>query len=267
MCIRNYSEHTIRNYIGAIEKLCKYFNLPPDKITTSQVKKYIYHRIKDEGIAPSTVNQIISIWKIMQLDILKRDYKTIEIKRAKRVSKIPDILTREQVLKLISSPKNLKHKTILTLLYSTGIRLSELLTLKPIDIDSGRMVINIRSGKGNKDRQVVLNEELLLLLREYYKKFTPKNYLFEGHKVAEKYSTTSVRNIIKKAAEAIGIKKRVYPHLLRHCFATHLIEAGTNIKVVQNLLGHGSIKSTLAYMRLIKLDNVFIPNLLSDGTQ
>ncbi len=164
MCIRNYSEQTIRNYIGAIAKLCRYYNSPPDKITTSQVKKYIFHRVKDEDIAPSTINQIISGWKILQLDILKNDYKTIEIKRPRKVVKIPAILSREQVLKLISFPKNLKHRTILTFLYSTGIRLGELLSLKPSDIDSIRMVINIRSGKGNKDRQVILNEELLRII-------------------------------------------------------------------------------------------------------
>lgn len=266
MSIRNYSERTIKSYISSLSKLCQYYNSSADTITTDQVKSYIYKRVQDEGIAPSTINQIISIWRILQVDILKRKYNTIDIKRPRREVKIPQILSREEVLKLVRRPRNIKHRAILTLLYSTGVRQNELLSLKVSDIDSKRMVLHVRLAKGNKSRQLPISPELLALLRDYYKMFRPNTFLFEGRSDlgTQKYSAKSVASIIKKNARLVGITKNVYPHILRHCFATHLIEAGTHIKLVQDLLGHSSIKSTMAYLRMAKFEYSKVPNLLCD---
>lgn len=264
MRIRNYSERTIRNYLAAISGLCKYYNLPPDRLSIDQVKSYIYYRIKQDQISASLVNQIVSAWKVFWVDILGQKEEDLGIKRPRNSIKIPEILSRQEALDLIAAPDNLKHRTILTLLYATGLRREELLNLTPNDIDSQRMLLNVRNGKGNKDRQIPISEKLLKLLRHYYSVFQPRIFLFEGTPVGKPYSATSVINITKKNAKKAGIKKNIYPHTLRHCFATHLIEAGTNLKVVQQLMGHSSIKSTMLYLRFVKLVNVNIPNLLDN---
>lgn len=262
MRIRNYSEKTIRNYLSAISQLCQYFNLPPDKLCNTQVKEFINHRITKDGVSATSVNQIISAWKIFWVDILGKEVESLGIKRPRKAIKIPDILSREEVLSLINSPDNLKHRTILTILYATGIRREELKYLKIEDVDSKRMQLLIHNGKGAKDRQIPINQELLDLLRKYYSVFKPQIYLFEGYIRGKSYSATSVCKIIKQHALRVGISKNVHPHTLRHCFATHLIEAGTNLKVVQNLLGHSSIKSTMTYLRYVRITHTHIPNLL-----
>ncbi len=163
--------------------------------------------------------------------------------------KLPKVLSKSEVKRMIENTENIKHKCILALLYSTGLRRSELLSLRLMDIDSERMVINIKGAKGKKDRISLLSNDMLKMLREYYKKYTPKEYLFEGAN-GKQYSETSVSKILKNAAKRAGIRKNVTPHMLRHSFDTHLLEQGTDLRYIQELLGHKSSKTTEIYTHI-----------------
>lgn len=262
MRIRNYSERTIFTYTTMIDLLSEYFNQPADQLSTNQVKDYIYYRITKDSISVSMVNQLISAWKIVYAYILGNKWDGCQIKRPKREIKLPEILSQEEVLKLVDFPRNLKHRTILNLMYSTGVRLSEVLMIKPGDVDSKRMVITIRQGKGKKDRQVVLHSKVLSLLREYYQYYRPKVYLFEGHKHGIPYSASSLQHLIRKYVRKMGIKKSISAHTLRHCFATHMLEKGVNLRVIQQLMGHNSLKTTSRYLHLANIHDAILPNPL-----
>jgi site-specific recombinase XerD len=171
--------------------------------------------------------------------------------RPKKEHKLPKVLSKNEVKRIFDSCNNIKHRCILMLIYSSGLRRSELIDLEISDIDSERMVVNIKGAKGKKDRISLLSENTLNLLREYYKSYKPKVHLFEGLKGC-KYSPTSVANILKKSAQKAGIIKNVTPHMLRHSFATHLLEQGTDLRYIQELLGHNSSKTTEIYTHVSK---------------
>jgi integrase/recombinase XerD len=262
MRIRNYSEKSITSYLYSVQMVSDYFNLPPGRITIDQVKNYLYHLIDKEHCSTSKINQVISAWKILQQDILNRKWDGIRIKRPRRDKKLPIILSRDEALKLIDTPTNLKQRTILTLAYVTGIRRNELLTLTFHDIDRHRKVIKV-NGKGNKQREVSMPGNLLKLLVDYYKRYHPKRFLFEGFTPGVRYSSRSITNIVKSAALKAGIKKSISPHTLRHSFATHMLEKGVNLKRLQMLMGHNSIKTTSIYLHLANIDSVTLPDLTS----
>lgn len=262
MRIRNYSHRTIFTYLRLIRLLSEYYGKPVEQLTTDQIKDYIYHRITTENISVSTINQVISAWKIIYVYILGKEWEGCRIKRPRRSLKLPEILSAKEALALVDFPRNLKHRTILNLMYSTGIRRGEVLFLKAKDIDSSRMVIRVRQGKGKKDREVVLHDKVLKLLREYYCSYRPKFYLFEGQKPDKPYSASSLNNVIKNNAKKLGIKKRISAHTLRHCFATHMLEKGVNLKIIQHLMGHTSIKTTSKYLHLANIHNGDLPNPL-----
>lgn len=264
MRIRNYSEKSITSYLYSVQMVSGYFNLPPGRITIDQVKTYLYHLIDKEHCSTSKVNQIISAWKILQQDILNREWDGIRVKRPRRDKKLPLVLSRDEALKLIDAPTNLKHRTILTLLYVTGIRRNELLTLTFHDIDRQRKVIKV-NGKGNKQREVSMPGTLLKLLVEYYKRHHPKRFLFEGFTPGLPYSSRSIVNIVKNAAIKAGIKKGISPHTLRHSFATHMLEKGVNLKRLQMLMGHNSIKTTSIYLHLAAIDSTTLPDLTDNA--
>ena len=188
------------------------------------------------------------------MNALKLYFKTIheknididKIHRPKREKVLPNVLSKEEVFKIIDLTKNLKHKTLLALIYSAGLRISEALAMKPNDIDSARMLIHIKNAKGKKDRYTLLSEKILLLLREYYTIYKPKEYLFEGQ-FGGQYSSRSAQTILKEAVKRAGINKPVSLHTLRHSFATHLLESGTDLRYIQDLLGHSSPKTTMIY--------------------
>ncbi len=263
MRIRNYSERTVTSYITSISNLAKYYKVSPDKISREQVKSYTYHLIHTKQVSTSTINQLISAWKIFQIDILGNTWEDFRLKRPKREKKIPQVLSQEEALQLIDAPKNMKHRTILKLAYATGLRRAELLNLTLKHIDSPRNVIRVIKGKGNKSREVPAPVTLIGQLREYYKYYHPKTYLFEGYKPGTPYSATSIGKIVKNAATKAGIKKDVSPHILRHSFATHMLEKGVNIKRLQMILGHSAMKTTSIYLHLANLSSTDLPNLLS----
>ena len=252
---RNYSESTIRNYSELLEKIRQWAQVSLNEVTTDQLKAYLHHRMTVEKISVSTINQCISAFKILQIDVLGREWEQFKIKRPRREIKIPVILSQGEVEKMISVTSNIKHRAILLLTYSAGLRRKELQQIKPCAIDSKRMVVHVAQGKGKKDRLTILSKKTLELLRTYYSLYRPKNYLFEsqarkGHFLAE----STINQIVKNAAKKTGIKKEVSFHTLRHCFATHLMENGVNLKMVQKFLGHNSIRTTARYLHLANID-------------
>ncbi len=261
--IRNYSERTVTSYLVAISNLSKFYKKSPDRISKDEVKSYAYHLIHSKKVSVSSINQLISAWKILQVDVLGNQWEEFRLQRPKREKKIPHVLSQDEALRLIHVLKNVKHRMILTLAYATGIRRAELLNIKLKDIDSSRNVIRIIQGKGKKSREVPVPANLILYLRQYYKLYRPKTYLFEGAKRGIPYSATSFHKIVKVAAGKACIKKEVYPHILRHSFATHMLERGINLKHLQMLLGHNAMKTTSIYLHLANPNLADLPDLLS----
>ncbi|GAB6888907.1 hypothetical protein JCM13304A_24070 [Desulfothermus okinawensis JCM 13304] len=261
---KRYSKNTQDIYCSYFKEFCMYFrNENIECVTTSQINSYILDLIKSKNISISQQNQRINAIKFYYEKILGREKQYYEIHRPKKEHKLPKVLSKQEVKKIFDVTKNLKHKCILMLIYSAGLRRSELLNLIPTDIDSERMIIHINGAKGKKDRISLLSDNLLQLLRQYYKEYQPKRYLFEGQK-GGKYSPTSVANILKKAAVKAGIKKIVTPHMLRHSFATHLLEQGTDLRYIQELLGHESSKTTEIYTHVSKKAIDKIKNPMDD---
>ena len=239
-------------------QLSKHYKLSPEKITIEQVKKYLYYCKEKRGLSNAFINQTISALKILRQDVLGLSWdEGIKIKRPRRDHPLPDILSKQEVHAMIEVTSNPKHKAIIAVLYSTGIRRDELLNLRLCDIDSKRMVVRISSGKGNKARDTLLAVKALKLLRAYYLSAWPKpiNYVFEGGgKHGQPYSESSVHKVIKRAVAKAGIKKHISTHSLRHAFATHMLEQGCNLKLIQKLLGHSSLRSTMVYLHLAAID-------------
>ncbi|MDG1237358.1 MAG: tyrosine-type recombinase/integrase [Flavobacteriales bacterium] len=246
LIVGGYSNSTVKTYIACLTSLKKYFyKIEIDRLTKDDIIEYLFYLIKN-NYSKSTQNQHINAIKFYFEKCLgkKREYYIIE--RPRKEKKLPTILSKNEIQLLFSNTHNLKHLTILAVIYSCGLRISELINISLNDIDNNRMIIHIRKGKGNKDRQVQLTNQVLELLRKYYKKYLPVNYLIVGQN-GGKYSTTSIQKIIKKSALKARIYKKVTPHTLRHSFATHLLENGTDIRFIQKILGHSDIKTTQIY--------------------
>lgn len=258
---KRYSQNTQDIYCCYFKDFCVYFKGKDlSAITTEQINSYILNLIKSKNISISQQNQRINAIKFYYEKVLDRKKEYYELHRPRKENKLPKVLSKNEVKRILASSNNIKHKCILMLIYSAGLRRSELLNLVPTDIDSERMVIQINGAKGKKDRISLLSDNLLQMLRQYYKKYHPKQYLFEGQK-GGKYSPTSVANILKKATLKAGIKKTVTPHMLRHSFATHLLEQGTDLRYIQELLGHESSKTTEIYTHVSKkaIDKIINP--------
>ncbi len=247
-----YSQRTQKIYTHQVKNFLSYMQSQDfDKIGKKEIDKYLYLCTKDKNYSLSTIKQIVGAINLFYKEVLKKDLNYFYGKNIRKSFHLPVVLSLKEVQKILRSCKNLKHKTILVTIYSLGIRLGEVLNLKISDIDSDRMEINIRQAKGNRDRIVFLPESLLKILRSYFKKYKPQNYLFEGRNGKE-YSRTSVGNILKKALKKSNIKKKASIHTLRHSFATHLLEQGTDIRFIQELLGHKNIATTQIYTKISK---------------
>lgn len=265
MQVRNYSERSIKSYTSLLSKIVKHFGIPLDQISGNQVKDYLHHRVVVEKVSTSAINQTISAFKILHEDVLGREWETIKIKRPRRNQKLPVVLSLEEVEKLISATLNLKHKALLALAYSSGVRREEAQQMKPSNIDSSRMCVNVTNGKGRKDRRTILSKKALELLRTYYKAVKPSVYLFESNQKKGGYlSGSTLDKIVKRSAEKAGIQKKISFHTLRHTFATHLLEAGVNIKLIQKFLGHSSIKTTMIYLHIANAEPGSISSPLDD---
>jgi len=258
MQIRNYSPRTIRTYLSSIARISIYYRVSPDQLSGAQIKDYLQNRIDTGKFSPAAVNQLISALKILFVDVLGRKWEDFCIKRARREKRLPVVFSKEEIERLLDVTWNLKHKAILCLTYSAGLRLSEVLNLRIGDIDSDRMQVLIRSGKGQKSRYSLLGQRTLDLLREYYRRYRPQGFLFPGQTKGKHLSERTVEVMFKMAMKRAKINKSAYFHCLRHSFATHLLEQGANLKVIQMLMGHNSLKSTAVYLHVATCDTLLV---------
>lgn len=245
--IMRYSPNTIEVYKQSFEEFINYYNTKKiDDITEPEIIAYTRYLVQERGISASSQNQAINAIKFYYEKVKGGTRKFYQLERPLKETKLPTVLSVVEVQAMIKSTKNLKHKAMIMLCYSAGLRLSELLNLKPSDIDSDRMQISIKGAKGKKDRYTLLAEKVLPLLRDYYKKYRPMEYLFEGEGGGQ-YSERSMQTVVKEALQRANVKKYATVHTLRHSFATHLLENGTDLRYIQNLLGHSSSKTTEVY--------------------
>jgi integrase/recombinase XerD len=244
---KRYSNNTIITYSDALKSFLRFCNTKSLKdISNDDVIAYNNDYILKHKFSSSYQNQIVNAIKLFFSIIKDSKIEIDKIHRPKREKTLPNVLSKEEVFKIIDSTTNLKHKTLLALIYSAGLRISEALSIRPQDIDSKRMLIHIKNAKGKKDRYTLLSEKVLLLLREYYALYKPKEFLFEGQ-YGQQYSSRSAQTLLKDAVKRAGINKPVSLHTLRHSFATHLLEGGTDLRYIQDLLGHSSPKTTMIY--------------------
>jgi site-specific recombinase XerD len=217
-----------------------------DEITEPEIVAYTRYLVQERGVSASTQNQAINAIKFYYEKVKGGGRKFYQLERPIKEKKLPTVLSIEEIQDMIKSTANLKHKTMIMVCYSAGLRLNELLSLRPSDVDSDRMQISIKQGKGKKDRFTLLSEKLLPLLRDYYRAYRPKEYLFEGE-TGGQYSARSFQTVVQEALVRAKVRKHASVHTLRHSFATHLLEGGTDLRYIQNLLGHGSSKTTEVY--------------------
>ncbi|MDO6821357.1 site-specific tyrosine recombinase/integron integrase [Zobellia sp. 1_MG-2023] len=260
--LRRYAENTVKTYVHHFEIFINHFHgIPPNAITELEIRAYLQKLTRD-GRSHSYLNQAVNSIKFYFEVVMGMPNRFYNIERPIRQKQLPKVLSKEEILRLIENTNNLKHRCIVSLLYSAGLRRSELLNLKIDDIDGERMLISVKATKGNKDRMTVLSPTLLINLRVYYKKYRPENYLFEGPD-QKPYTASSVLKLTTSAAKRAGIRKKVTPHMLRHSFATHLLEDGTDLRHIQLLLGHSSTKTTEIYTHVAETSFKGVKDLLS----
>lgn len=260
-----YSEHTVRVYTSYFKDFQEYFagrNLK--RITPEEINGYLLHLIEDKNISSCQQNQRINAIKFYYEKVLGQERRCYKINRAKREKTLPDVLDKQEIRKILeAADSDLRFFCMFSLLYSAGLRISELLNLKPEDINASRTLIRVRQGKGKKDRFTLLSKPLTGKLSKYRAEYRPEVFLFE-REAGVPFSESIVSKKLKEVAKEAGITKRVYPHLLRHSFATHLIEQGTDLKIVKELLGHNNIKTTEMYVHIADVYKSQIKSPLDD---
>ena len=248
MQLRNLSAHTQKRYLDRVADFAQYFGKSPEKLGSKEIRAFQLHLLQERKLSPSTLNVTVCALRFLYRVCLKRDWVIERIIFARRETKLPVVLSPEEVVLFFSAVRNPKYKTILMTIYATGLRVSEAAQLKVSDIDSQRMTIRVEQGKGRKDRYIMLSPKLLSVLREYWKSNRSDKWLFCGKSDKQSVSPASVRQVCRETCLASGrLTKTVTPHILRHSFATHLLEAGTDLRKIQILLGHKSPVSTARY--------------------
>ncbi|HWS59369.1 MAG TPA: site-specific tyrosine recombinase/integron integrase [Flavobacterium sp.] len=258
---KRYSESTISTYSEALKSFLVFYREKPiAEITNEDVIVYNNEYILKNNLTASYQNQVTNAIKLFFQTIRETKMMVDKIHRPKNAKTLPNVLSKEETFRLIDLTTNLKHKTLLALVYSSGLRISEALNMKLTDIDSQRMLIHVKNAKGKKDRYTLLSTKVLGLLKEYYVIYKPKTYLFEGQ-FGEQYSSRSAQSVLHQSAKKAGITKKISLHTLRHSFATHLLENGTDLRYIQDLLGHSSPKTTMIYTHVssTSLKNIINP--------
>src|SRR6266516_4177806 len=253
MPIRNYSPHTIDGYLRYVAQFAKHFHTSPDRLGAEHIRTYQLHLLHQQ-VSKSIFIQTVCALRFLYKTTLGRPWMADYIPYPKKPKTLPVILSRDEVKALLLAPRHLKHRAILATLYATSVRVSELCQLQGTDIDSQRMVIHVRQGKGKRDRVVMLSPNLLPLRRRYWKLYQLQSWLFPGPRVTAPITPAGVAHICTQAGHAATLTKAVYPHLLRHTFATHLLEAGVDLRRIQLLLGHASLRSTSLYLHFFYND-------------
>src|SRR5712671_211557 len=248
--IRNYSPTTIRIYLHAIAEFAQHFGKPPDQLGPEHIRRYQLFLIKEKKASRPTCIQVVCALRFFYTHTLSRKIAIERIPFPRRERKLPLILSCEEVKALLEAPRTVRQRTLLAILYGAGLRVSEVTQLKASDIDSARNVLWVRHGKGGKDRQTLLPAKLLELLRCYWRSQRPTDWLFRGADATRPISAKAVFLACRKAAQRAGISKPIHPHSLRHAFATHLLEAGVNLRTIQILLGHANLETTARYLHV-----------------
>ncbi|MEO8148650.1 MAG: site-specific integrase [Bacteroidia bacterium] len=250
--LMNYSANTLAVYISWFGIFLSYFpNHRPSKITRDEIMAFLLQYRNTKTWSATGQNQFISSIKFFYEKVCKMPIQVYDIPRAQKPIQLPTVFAESEILAIINVTENVKHKMMLCLAYSAGLRVSEIVNMRIQDIDSKRMVIMVRQGKGKKDRMVMLSEKILVMLREYYKSYKPGFWMFEGAN-GYQYSTRSVQEVIQQAKHKAGVKKKGSIHALRHSFATHLLEGGTDLLSIKELLGHNSFRTTSIYLHVSK---------------
>lgn len=250
MELRGFAKSTQRTYLAHIRRFHEFCGKPPASVGYEEVRAFLHHAIKTRKRSAEYVNSAYSAIKFLYQSVLQREWNMLHVPRVKKSFKLPTILTPQEVFRIINATPNLKHKAILSTVYSAGLRVSEAAHLQISDIHSHNMRILIRQAKGNKDRYTLLAEKNLLLLRQYWKEYRPNHWLFPGTSDAKPIAIRSIQEMFKKSRIAAGISNKVSIHTLRHCFATHLLNEGASILQIKELLGHADIQSTSVYLHL-----------------
>lgn len=255
LVLRGYSPRTRRVYLGHVRRFLEWTGsdvsgLPDDPSTLAQ--EYIYELADVRGVSRSYHSQVVSAIRFLFEDVLDRPRLALSIPRPKPQRKLPSVLSTNEVARILARPRNLKHRALLMLLYSSGLRVSELVRLRPADVDADRRLLRVRRGKGGKDRYTLLARRAIEAVTIYQAAFPTDRWLFPGQKPDRHLTTRSVQRVLENAAQAAGIRKKVTPHMLRHSFATHLLESGTNLRIIQDLLGHRSARTTQIYTHVAR---------------
>ena len=250
--VRNYSPRTERTYIDAVAKFALHFGKSPDRLGPEDIHRYQVHLVDEKKVSWTTFNQTVCGLRFFYCTTLGRNWEIRHIPFAKLPRKLPVVLSRGEVCRLFESVTNFKHLGIMMMAYSAGLRLAEVANLRIPDIDSQRMVIHVRQGKGQKDRFVPLSRLVLEILREHCRIERPRHYLFCGQREGRPITHSAIQRFVTRAGKAAGINKRVTMHCLRHSFATHHLEAGTDLRTLQLLMGHASLQTTSRYLHISK---------------
>lgn len=250
LVMRGFTESTIKNYLLVVGEFEKFVSLPPSLFEEKHAVDFLYDCITNRKLKEDTVNYKNSILKLLFIVTLSKEWNSLRVPRMKRRKTLPTVLSKSEVKELLECIDDLRYKTIFSIIYSGGLRLKEVRNLKVTDIDSNAMKIIIKDGKGKKDRYTLLAKNTLLLLRDYWKIYRPDNFLFLGEDGKNPLTARAIQFAFTKYLNKAGIKKKAHVHTLRHSFATHLLDAGTDIIYIQRLMGHSSITSTTIYLHL-----------------
>ena len=267
MELKNLSERTIKTYLSCIKNFARHYGKSPDQMGHEAIRDFLYYLLKEKDSSQAAISQHYSALKFFYQVTLGRDWDALKIPRSRRIKKLPIVLSLEEVREILNKVKDLKNRAILMTIYAGGLRLGEALNLKVSDIDSQRMMIHVRQGKGNKDRYTLLGKKALDILRLYWKRYRPRDLLFpsrtrKGHPI----HSSGVQKAFREALSKTTIRKKATVHTLRHSFATHLLEEGTEIPYIQNLLGHSDSRTTSIYLHVArkKISKVVSPIDLID---
>lgn len=250
MTVRGFSPRTHESYIAAVRGLARHYRRPPDQLSAQEVEAYLAHLVTARKLSWSTCNIAASAFRFLYHVTLGHDAAAFEVPTPKQPQRLPEILSREEVARLLEAPPNPKHRLLLAAVYAAGLRVSEAVGLKVGDVDRGRMILRVEQGKGKKDRVIPLSRRLLTQMEAYWRTAPPRLWLFPNRYGTRPIDVTVAQKVFMLAKLRTGISKRGGIHSLRHAFATHLIESGTDVPTVQRLLGHRSVSTTMRYFHL-----------------